>query len=264
MIRILSLGAGVQSSAMALMAAHGVIGPMPDCAIFADTGWEPKAVYDHLAWLRSANVLPFPVHMVSAGNLRDAIMARINTSGGAFSAVPWFIRLRGGKAAMGRRQCTKEYKLRPLQKKVVQLLGGKRTRGGCEMWIGISTDEAWRVKPSQVKYIVNRHPLIELGVNRRQCLEWITAHGYPEPPKSSCLGCPFHSDLQWRAIKDGPPAEWQDVLEVDAAIRHQAGARGTQFMHRSLTPIGEVDLRTDAEAGQNDLFANECEGMCGV
>lgn len=37
-LRALSLGAGVQSTTMALMAAHGEIGPMPDCAIFADTG----------------------------------------------------------------------------------------------------------------------------------------------------------------------------------------------------------------------------------
>jgi len=61
-LRVLSLGAGVQSTTLALMAAHGEVGPMPDCAIFADTGWEPQAVYDHLAWLRSPNVLPFPVH----------------------------------------------------------------------------------------------------------------------------------------------------------------------------------------------------------
>ncbi len=70
-LRVLSLGAGVQSTALALMAAHGEIGPMPDCAIFADTGWEPKAVYEHLAWLKSPNVLPFPVHIVTGGNIRD-------------------------------------------------------------------------------------------------------------------------------------------------------------------------------------------------
>ncbi len=32
-LRALSLGAGVQSTTLALMAAHGEIGPMPDCAI---------------------------------------------------------------------------------------------------------------------------------------------------------------------------------------------------------------------------------------
>ena len=40
MLRILSLGAGVQSTTLALMAAHGEV-EAPDCAIFADTGWEP-------------------------------------------------------------------------------------------------------------------------------------------------------------------------------------------------------------------------------
>lgn len=53
MFRVISLGAGVQSTTMALMAAHGEIGPMPDCAIFADTQDEPPEVYDHLAWLMS-------------------------------------------------------------------------------------------------------------------------------------------------------------------------------------------------------------------
>ena len=61
---VLSLGAGVQSTTMALMAAVGELQPMPDCAIFADTQDEPAAVYRHLAWLMSG-VLPFPVHVVT-------------------------------------------------------------------------------------------------------------------------------------------------------------------------------------------------------
>jgi hypothetical protein len=44
-LRALSLGAGVQSTALALMAAHGKVGPLPDCAIFAGTGWEPRAAW---------------------------------------------------------------------------------------------------------------------------------------------------------------------------------------------------------------------------
>ena len=62
MLRILSLGAGVQSTTLALMAAKGEIDPV-DCAIFSDTQSEPKAVYEHLERLRST--LPFPVHIVS-------------------------------------------------------------------------------------------------------------------------------------------------------------------------------------------------------
>ena len=87
---MLSLGAGVQSTTLALMAAHGEIGPMPDCAIFADTGWEPKAVYEHLAWLQSPNVLPFPVHIVSAGDLRADLLA--GARGERWASIPAFTR----------------------------------------------------------------------------------------------------------------------------------------------------------------------------
>lgn len=48
-LRVFSRRAGVQSTTLALMAAHGEIGPMPDCAIFADTAWEPGAIHEHLA-----------------------------------------------------------------------------------------------------------------------------------------------------------------------------------------------------------------------
>lgn len=48
--RVLSLGGGVQSTTMALLAARGDFEP-PDIAIFADAGWEPQAVYDAVGWL---------------------------------------------------------------------------------------------------------------------------------------------------------------------------------------------------------------------
>lgn len=287
-LRIISLGAGVQSSAMALMAAHGEITPMPDCAIFADTQWEPKAVYEHLNWLTSGNVLPFPVYRVTAGNLREAILSRSNTTGGRFAAVPWFIKtvkpaqsripiygdegeVEGWRLlekdeieeGMGRRQCTKEYKIRPVQKKVVDLLNG-RPKGGAEVWVGISTDEAVRMKPSKVRYIINRWPLIERRFSRNDCLRWLERRGYPEPPKSSCVGCPFHNDGQWRQLRDSSPDEWQDAIKIDKAIRLQTGFKGEQYMHRSLKPLGEVDLSTPEDHGQLNFFNNECEGMCGV
>lgn len=87
-LRALSLGAGVQSTTLALLAAHGEIGPMPDCAIFANTGWEPKAVYEHLAWLMSPNVLPFPVHIVSAGSIRDQLVQA--GEGNRWASIPAF------------------------------------------------------------------------------------------------------------------------------------------------------------------------------
>ena len=119
-LTVLSLGAGVQSTTMALMAKHGEITPMPDCAIFADTGWEPVKVYNHLDWL--TDVLPFPVHRVSGGDLRADVLARHS-----FDAVPWHV-----EGGIGRRQCTKDYKLRPIQRKVVELpVAGQRVAVRC-------------------------------------------------------------------------------------------------------------------------------------
>jgi len=295
-LRVLSLGAGVQSTTLALMAAHGEIGPIPDCAIFADTGWEPRAVYEHLAWLRSPNVLPFPVHIVSAGDLRADLLA--GARGERWASIPAFTRTvtpagaelpvydedeNGDLVAIGsrivptervgvgmiRRQCTGDYKIAPIRRKVRELLGiaGRRspTAPIAEQWIGISLDEVLRMKPSFEPWQINRWPLIEQGMTRQDCLRWLDRHDYPLPPKSACIGCPFHSDDHWRRMRDRDPEAWADAVSVDAAIRTGfRGIRGDVYLHRSAVPLDQVDLSTDGDRGQLDLWPNECEGLCGV
>lgn len=270
-LRVLSLGAGVQSTALALMAAHGEIGPMPDCAIFADTGWEPQAVYRHLAWLRSPDVLPFPVHVVSAGNIRHDLLA--GAAGKRWASIPAFTRTvsRSGRVDVGmiRRQCTKDFKIVPIRRKVRELLGLTRRRSPkspvAEQWIGISLDEVMRMKPSFEDWQVNRWPLVERRMTRNDCLRWLERHGYPPPPKSACIGCPFHSNARWREMRDGDPAAWADVVSIDHAIRTGfRGIRAEVYLHRSAVPLDQADLTTDADRGQLDLWPNECEGLCGV
>ena len=120
---------------------------------------------------------------------------------------------------------------------------GKTPRGGCEMWVGISRDEAYRMKPSTVQYINNRWPLIERDMTRVDCRRKLTAFGWNDVPRSACCGCPFLSDRDWQLRKQQP--EWAETV----AISHKLAATG-QYMHRSLKPIDEVDLRTHAERGQ--------------
>ncbi|WP_368649774.1 hypothetical protein [Brucella intermedia] len=295
-LRVLSLGAGVQSTTLALMAAHGEIGPMPDCAIFADTGWEPKPVYEHLAWLASPNVLPFPIHIVSAGDLRADLIA--GARGARWASIPAFTRnvtpagtelpvydeddngdlvvvgsriLPTDQVGVGmiRRQCTGDYKIVPIRRKVRELLGLTRRRSPAapvaEQWIGISLDEALRMKPSFETWQTNRWPLIERGMTRNDCLRWLERHGYPLPPKSACIGCPFHSDDHWRHMRNHDPEAWADAVAVDATIRTGFhGIRGEVYLHRSAVPLDQADLSTAADHGQLDLWLNECEGMCGV
>ena len=269
-LRVLSLGAGVQSTTLALMAAHGEVGPMPDCAMFADTGWEPASVYAHLAWLRSCNVLPFPVHIVSGGDIRADLLRA--ATGERWASIPAFTRtVRGVRVEVGmiRRQCTKDYKIVPIRRKVRALAGLTRRRSPAapivEQWIGISFDEIVWMKPSFESWQVNRWPLIERAMTRRDCLRWLERHDYPIPQKSSCVGCPFHSDAEWRRLRDTDPDAWASAIEVDTAIRTGLrGIRGEVYLHRSAVPLGDADLTTAADRGQLDLWPNECSGLCGV
>lgn len=265
--RALSLGAGVQSTTLALMAAHGEIEP-PDVAIFADTQWEPRAVYEHLAWLRSPNVLPFPVNIVSIGDIRVSIRERRNTTGGRFTAIPWHTVNADGSERMGRRQCSSEYKLTPIMREIRRLLG-KRPRdpipaGSVDVLIGISWDERHRMRDARQAYMVNRYPLVDKQMTRTDCLRWLERHGYPKPPKSACIGCPFHDDAAWRDMRDNRPEEWAEAVEYDRMLRtgDSRGMRCTEYMHRARVPLDQVDfLLADR---QLDLWGNECEGMCGV
>lgn len=85
-LRILSLGAGVQSTTLALMIEKGEI-PMVDGAIFADVKGEPMAVYKHLDWLKKK--LSYPVYQVSWRDLKQDILDASTGKYKAFTA-PFF------------------------------------------------------------------------------------------------------------------------------------------------------------------------------
>lgn len=269
-IHIISLGAGVQSSTMALMAAAGEIGPMPTAAIFADTQAEPKAVYDWLDWLEKQ--LPFPVIRVTAGNLTEkAKEVRIAGNGSAHFKVmlPYHTLSEEGKRGMiGGRACTRDFKILPILKEARKIGGIKRGQKtvGVIQWIGISLDEVQRMKPSREKWCEHRWPLIEQRMNRHDCLRWMEGKGFPRPPRSSCTFCPYHSNAEWRNLT---PEEFQEAVEFEKAIQSARevwvhSQRNTSFLHRSCVPLDQVDLSTDIERGQGELWGNESEGMCGV
>jgi hypothetical protein len=122
------------------------------------------------------------------------------------------------------------------------------------MAIGISLDEVGRVRDSDVAYMRNTYPLLDLRWRRSDCQAFLTTQGLGDTPKSSCVGCPFHDDGFWLDLKTNRPAEWADAVAFDAAIRHgsaRANAdghrlRGQFFLHAQRVPLGEVVLRRRA------------------
>lgn len=270
-LTVISLGAGVQSSVMALMAANGLIKPMPDYAVFADTGWEPRGVYEHLDWLETQ--LPFEVVRVRQSDIRADTLAGRNSTGQPFYTIPLFLRKKNGQRAITKRQCTREYKVAPITRALRDLLGlGYREavpRGTwVELWMGISRDEIIRMKPNRERWIEHHYPLIDRAMTRADCEDWFEQH-YPGRtlPRSACIGCPYHSNAEWARIKYTDPESWADAVLVDAALRigGESSIVGAElYLHGSLIPLDEIDFSNPPEDGQPSLFGEECEGLCGV
>ena len=272
-LTVLSLGGGVQSSVMALMAGEGAFDRVPDWAIFADTRWEPPSVYEHIEWLRDR--LSFPLHVVDNGrSLREDVKALTNHSGSpSYVDIPVYLKGRGGEGdGIGRRQCTDNYKIRPIRRRMRELLGlrpRQRVPAGTtvELWLGISTDEAIRMKPSRDRWIENRYPLIEVGMSRRDCADWWAAR-YDRPlERSACVACPFQSRQRWVETKRRWPELFAEAVGIDARMRGGLAFAKEPYLHSLRMPLAEA-VALDEEAlgadGQRDGFGNECEGHCGV
>ena len=277
-LTVLSLGGGVQSSVMALMASQslpptgsgGAFDRIPDCAIFADTRWEPPSVYEHIEWLRDR--LSFPLHVVDNGrSLREDVRSLTNHSGSrSYVDIPVYLKGRDGEGdGIGRRQCTDNYKIRPIRRRMLGLRPRQRVPAGTtvELWLGISTDEAIRMKTSRDRWIENRYPLIEAGMSRKDCMEWWAAR-YDRPlERSACVACPFQSRQRWLETKRRWPELFAEAVEIDDRMRGGLAFAKEPYLHSLRMPLAEA-VALDEEAlgtdGLRDGFGNECEGHCGV
>lgn len=274
-LTVLSLGAGVQSSAVALMAEDGEI-EKPDAAVFADTQSEPAKVYRWLDYLRP--LLSFPVFVVTAGNLGADFLKALRgkqSTGARCSQPPFYVKAKEDRNGGGMlwRQCTKTYKLEVIRRKTRELMksaGASKIR----QLVGISVDEASRMRDSNVGYIENVYPLCDSRISRQTCLKWLDEKGHPEPPKSACYFCPYISNCRWKQIKKEDPCEFDRACNYDDAIRQaqtesngptgRVSIEGRLFLHRSFTPLREA-VQNDSDIGQGELdFHQECEGLCGV
>jgi len=263
--RVLSLGGGVQSTVMALLADAGRIeGGGPDIAIHADTQWDPPSTLATVRWLASS--VGFPVQVVTQGSLFEHIEAASDEGG--FVQAPLFSVDDRGRKGMGARQCTYNYKLRPLYRASRAAAGAKPYQnlppGSIEHWIGISTDEVSRMKDSRERWQKARWPLIELGMSRDDCRAYWDEHAPPGAPpleRSACVGCPLHSQDDWVRMFERWPEQAAEAVRLDEKIRHAAPGR-TQYLHQARIPLRQAVQRDDLEAG--DMMELECEGMCGV
>jgi 3'-phosphoadenosine 5'-phosphosulfate sulfotransferase (PAPS reductase)/FAD synthetase len=267
MMEILSLGAGVQSTALLLLSVEGKL-PKLDYAIFADTGWEVKDVYSHLDKLEKEVAEPAGIKVIKAkanGNIREDMMsADIKPNG----AIPVYARKPNGKLGFTPRQCTRHYKVRPVEREIRKLMGAKETASGRipqvpkvsmsdipNLWIGISTDEFHRAKDSPKKYIKHTFPLImEMNWSRNDCIEYIESKGFGNVVKSACVCCPFRGNNGYLEIKNNYPDEWNKLVEFDNNLRTEPKPQFVSrmntdtYLHRSGVPLENAELIKDKES----------------
>lgn len=266
-ITYLSFGAGVQSTALLVMSNLGLHEcPRADVAIFADTGDEPPWVYENVKRMREWSKIP--VEVVQQGHLSADIISRHEGQSPRFAAIPAFTPDKYGNCGMLRRQCTREYKIQPIERHVRERCGlkkGQRAAGviAATALIGISLDEVTRMKPSRTPWVVNAYPLVDASLRRADCLRIVREAGLPEPEKSSCIFCPYHSDEFWRRLQMRHPKEWEHVCNLDERFRDMSRSGDTRpiYLHRSLRPLREIDFTRQIRLFP-DLEDEECEGGC--
>jgi len=275
-LKILSLGLGVQSTAIYYMSSMGIL-PRLDYAIFADPGREKAKTYQYLNyllnWQKENNGVPIIVK--ADKNLYTDLLNKQNSTGNRFSSIPAFT-ASGETTGMLNRQCTGEYKIAVVDNAIRELYGlpKKARRPATEVYKGITSDEMERMSMPREAWKILVYPFCgyktttttatrvlnfdELRMNRQMVISWYIENALPIPPKSSCVFCPYQSEQAWADMKLNDPEDFEAACLVDDAIRDSSkqGVNAPVYLHESLQPLRSVKF----DLTQPDLFKGECTG----
>ena len=274
-IDIISFGAGVQSTALLIMACDGTLkklGYNVKHAIFANTGDEPKRVLDNYKFMKKyANKYGVEVHMTSNGNIVEDVNKFCET-GQRVPSLPYFTRdIETNELGMLMRQCTSDYKIvavdRFIRRELLNLKKGQRIPKDIlvRKIIGISVDEFQRIKESPNKWHTNHYPLFNLEWDRSKCLVYIEEKIGTIPTSSECIICPFHSDEYWKNMKLNYKGDWNHAVEIDELLRssniqEKSKIKSKLFLYRGGVPLKDAELNEN----QLSLFDMYCGGGCGL
>lgn len=227
---ILSCGAGMQSTALALMSAENATGtarhalvPVYDAVVFCDLQCEPIWVYAQVDFIAKAcEDAGIPFFVLHSDIYRE--QARKISHGKSVNMPLWT--MLDGKRGKMLRTCTMDYKIYAIQQFVkYNLLGYKKFQrnrdedlGAHTMHIGFSAEEASRASPNPHPLFENRYPLIELGLERKDNYRYILETWGLETKASACYICPFHKNVFFRHLRDEYPRDYEAVLGFDRIL----------------------------------------------
>lgn len=217
--QIWNSGGGVQSTAIAALIFSGALAP-PDLAVIADTGREKSTTWDYLEkWVIPAlQAVGVTLHRVSKE--KYATKDLYGGKDGDTLLIPAFT-TQGGEVGKFSNYCSAEWKREVIRRWAVREHRVKLATN----WIGYSVDEIGRAakaqasKKNQGKW-QTRFPLIELGMNRGDCVALVKKVGWGDPPRSSCWNCPNMHMAEWRQVKEDP-RDWPKVITFDRELRRR-------------------------------------------
>ena len=174
------------------MSALGELPPI-DVTLNADLGWERQATYDIIAWYTPWLASGVKVEVVDTGDIRGRASASTSHSGPravarcSASAPPTsrFCLSAGGSAVRGLPTLT---------------LAGTGSRSVRTLLPYL--EQVHRMSTSEVEFVKHVYPLVDLGMTRTDCVDWLKANNLPVPPKSACVGCPYRQASEWLELKD--------------------------------------------------------------
>jgi hypothetical protein len=205
-LQVLSFGGGVQSTAMILMIVDGRL-PKPDIIIHSDTGSEMPYTHELISQIKPLiESMNIPFHIVTShhGKLHEYYKSK--------SAVP----------VVGIRSCTVNFKILPQRRFIRSIVGNKNGKLLAECWLGITTDEATRKSSSDLKWIGNKFPLLDLNISRKDCIEINKKYGF-EVKKSGCFLCPYGGKKWFISLYRNHPELFKICEEMEEAYQIKYG-----------------------------------------
>lgn len=247
-VRSVSYGAGVQSTALLVLAAQGRIDF--NLFLFANVGDDSE----HPDSLRYFNEVAKPyaeAHGIEMVELRrvwkrgerkgqvETLWGRLMRDGSRSLPIP--VRMSNG--APGTRSCTADFKIKVIGDELKRR--GATPENPATVALGISVDEIERARPGidpLATYQFRVYPLLDLGLNRRDCQRLIGEAGLPVPGKSSCFFCPFHNKETWRALKRDTPELWEKACQLEDTLneRRRMLGRDEVYLTRHGIPLRDT------------------------
>lgn len=254
-VRAFSFGGGVQSTAVLVLAAKQEIDF--NTMIFANTGDDSESP-ETLEYIKNISRPYAEKHGIAFHEVRRAV-SLYEYAIGNNRTIPLPVYMSTG--APGTRKCTVDWKIKPVARKMRELGATKKEPG--IIGIGISRDEAQRAADSRIITQENEFPLLDLKLNRRQCVEIIESAGLPHPPKSSCWFCPYKKMREWREMKQNNPEMFEKLCELDEKLNEKRTLLGKDrvYLNQLLMPMRDA-VTDDVQLNLFDEYEPPCGSSC--